>query len=228
MENEISLKEFEKTKIFFDDLLGKYYWYLSNKNQNGYDKPFFEKENIEIPEYVINDLHKYNLLPNMNIDSEYDHNFSDFKKDFAEKIQEITIVPHCGPDERDFAFEKNIKRYSDIKDVISDLGMRQGLKRTIEVQGYFNQPKYLVSSKNLDTINKNPLSIYFDIELVNSMVLEDFKQFPASSPQIITIIGVVVVFLDEIHQIKHFVVNKLNQKSEAKNFKKFIDFVKIK
>ena len=60
------------------------------------------------------------------------------RKIFAEKIQEITIiVPHCGPDERDFAFEKNIKRYSDIKDVISDLGMRQGLKRTIEVQGYF-------------------------------------------------------------------------------------------
>ena len=226
LEEALKKDEVEKTTEFFNDLLGKYYWYLSNLNQHGYDKSFFEKENIEIPSYVINDLHKLNLLPNMNIDPIFDDNFLDFKKDFAEKIKEITLVPHCGTDERDFAFERNIKNYSNIKNAVLDLGMRQGLKRTVEVQGYFNNPNYDISQKNLDILNKNNLCIYFDIELVNSMVLEDFKLFPKSSPQIITVIGLVVVFLDEIFEIKHFVVNGLNQKDEAKNFRKFIKYIK--
>ena len=144
------------------------------------------------------------------------------------------------------------KAISDFKNLLGN-GKDFGIKISYEIQ---NKPKGIVdafrigknfikaSKRNVlvlgdnlffgselqtvfpNILNKNQLCIYYDIELVNSMVLEDFKQFPQSSPQIITVIGLVVVFLDEIFEIKHFVVNGLNQKDEAKNFRKFIKYIK--
>ena len=34
MEKNIKLEEFTKTREFFDDILGKYYWHLNNQNMN--------------------------------------------------------------------------------------------------------------------------------------------------------------------------------------------------
>ena len=165
-------------------------------------------------------------MPNMKIDSTFDENYYQFKKDFAKEIKEITLLPHCTTTERNFAINKNLFNYDMVKDVILDLGRNPG-KQSDEIQTYLDKNyKYFVSSDTLNIFNKNQLHIYIDIETILGIITEDFGNIKKPKPALITVIGIVVVFLDEIHDIQNFVIKNLDQKSEAENVNEFIDYLK--
>jgi len=217
------IKELTKAYQYFDIIMTKYIKYYENSSN---EKSFFEAEDIIIPNAIIKTLVDFDLMPNMKIDSTFDENYYQFKKDFAKEIKEITLLPHCTTNERYFAINKNLFNFDMVNDVILDLGRKPG-KQSNEIQTYLDKNyKYFVSSDTLNIFNKNQLHIYIDLETILGIITEDFGNIKKPKPALITVIGIVVVFLDEIHDIQNFVIKNLDQKSEAENVNEFIDYLK--
>ena len=72
------IKELTKAYQYFDIIMTKYIKYYENSNN---EKSFFEAEDIIIPKYIIETLIDFDLMPNMKIDSTFDENYYQFKKD---------------------------------------------------------------------------------------------------------------------------------------------------
>ena len=89
----------------------------------------------------------YKLVPptkielNPNMKNSYDKNFKKIKKHIAQANQDITLLWNCGTNQRELAFAKGIKKYSDKKLDAKILGFTEKSSRHNIINKMINKCK---------------------------------------------------------------------------------------
>lgn len=115
------------------------------------------------------------IFPNMC--NTYDGFYHGIKKEIAEKYNEITNIWNCGPDNRNNAFNKNIRSWKNPKCNSKTLGVKgQKTSKMIDNILQFNRKRNKVINiekigHNNNNWRSNDLTFYVDFETVGSMLL---------------------------------------------------------
>ena len=253
--NELMKEHNIDNNVQYGFILGKKYKYILNKNII-LKKPFeclavidFKKEftngvdwkknisealdwlkdlNTNWENYTLNPINKDELYPNMK--NSYDKNWHNIKKKIAYVNKEITLLWNCGINNRNLAWNNNIKRYDDPNLNTNILGFLNSSKETIidlMLKTIHSNNNYVLDKNNnlYDWQNMSDWEFYVDFETYNTDAIydenNDFDNIFTSN-QIIYMIGVCYIKNNKLIH-KSFIINYeksnlLNKEFEKKKF----------
>jgi len=156
-----------------------------------------------------------NLFPNMKNHSDFP--WTDYKKEIAENIKDITLMYKCGPKVRNFAMEEGITEWTEL-----DVGtiVYQGDTVLSQIMGFVDsnkkdQPSAMAGKGIFKKTDLPCMEFYIDFEAVGNMY-DDFSKFPEPSNYAqIFLIGAVIV--DNVKGETYacsYLVNKLSKEAE--------------
>jgi hypothetical protein len=179
---------------------------------------------------------KKELFPNMNVIS--DSCYMKFKKEFAHKIGDITLLWNCGPKERVIAHSKGIYSIYDPKLSAETLELKNITGCIVDKMLSINRmknnflPEKFSAEKNywqeinnengsVDTmefsIDFETFSANYDSTIKNGIVCED-------NPSYVFLIGIYYVIQDTTNYVS-FVLKNKTRESEVELFNEFYDYI---
>lgn len=179
------------------------------------------------------------LCPNMKNMS--DHPWREYKRKIASAIKEITLMPHCGPNIRNYAHEQGVTAWRDLTPDAIRYNRGKLLDRIMtfveintgsepsepsEPSEFPDHSIQQISTKGY--IRGRPcVEFFLDFESIGNMY-DDFSQFPeASDKAMIFLIGLIIV--DNVAKSSRYVsylINKLDHDSERQMITRMLTDIK--
>jgi hypothetical protein len=179
---------------------------------------------------------KFELYPNMGVDS---GRWNEFKKDYAEKLGEITMIWQCGYKNRKIAFSKGIKSWKHKNCSAQTLGINGSYAKLVDKIITINRdskndvimdPQSFKKdcSKVWQNVGKNG-DVFVDFETISD-IFSGFNNLPYTTSAVKPEIFMIGVYFQEgdTWKYKSYILNKLDIENERKQMTDFANFVEGK
>lgn len=169
---------------------------ITESNDDSFDKLGIIDYKIKDKQYIDMSLNAVEWLQELNNSTKFTHNppndprlypnmcnsndgiYNKVKKQIANKFNEITLLPQCGVNNRNFAFERDIKSWNDDNCNSKNLNINGDKTKAVvdNIIKFNKQEEKLISINKITTNYKNwrsnKLTLYIDFETIGNLLLK--------------------------------------------------------